>query len=113
MTKANFTTTSRNPSINIADWQKKYPNYCAIVERDKEKPGYGWIRYRHVKPFHYSLDQLKKETDYSFELCCNPNDCYEIIPKDFVWKEKWGALSSKRMREITKLMNTKEKSIES
>ena len=58
-TRTNFTVINGTEpeSINIAEWQKEYPRYCAIVERDPNKDGYGWIRYR---GFHIRLQYCVK-----------------------------------------------------
>ena len=101
-----FTIINKRPSINIAEWREKYPHYCAIIERDKEKEGYGWIRYRQARPYIYSLSFLQEITDYDENLCCDPHDCYEIIPKDFVWQEKWKTPNPERLREILIAMNS-------
>lgn len=102
----NIKLVKKVPSINIAEWQSVHPNYCAIIERDKEKEGYGWIRYRGTRPYPYSLKTLC-DGNYNKELNCNPNDCYEIVPKDYKVAEKGTKLSPERMREIIKIMNEK------
>jgi len=106
-TRSNFTAVAKSPSVNISEWKESHPNYCAIVECDKEKDGYGWIRYRGTRPFPYSLKTLSEAGTYSNELHCNPNDCYEIIPKDYKVAKKGTKLSPERLREITKAMNAK------
>jgi len=105
MKATNFSIVNKSESINIADWKEKHPNYCAIVERDKEKDGYGWIRYRGPRPYPYSLKTLIEAGKYNEELHCNPADCYEIIPNTYTIPKKGVKLSPERMREVTKAMN--------
>jgi len=106
-TRTNFTVINGTEpeSINIAEWQKEYPRYCAIVERDPNKDGYGWIRYRGSRPFPYSLTILCEAGNYNNELHCDPHNCYEIVPKDYKVAKKGTKLSPERMREVTKAMN--------
>lgn len=109
-----FKVVPKSPSINIDEWISNHPRYCAIIERDKEHPERGWIRYRGSRPFPYSLNRLCEETNYCEQLHCDPHDCYEIIPHSYKIPEKGVILSPDRQKEVLRAMNrTKGKSIES
>ena len=100
----NFKVVGKSPSINIQEWADEYPYWFAIVERDKEKDGYGWIRYRGSRPYPYSLELLKENGNYDDDLHCDPHDCYEVFAKD-PHIPKNAKFSSNRMKEILKGMN--------
>jgi len=95
------------PSINIAEWKEMHPNYCAVIERDLEKPNHGWVRYRGSRPYSYSLDSLTGNPDFDMFRFNNIDNLYEIIPKTYKLPESGSVkLSPKRMREVIKAMNT-------
>lgn len=102
--KNNFTVIDKTPSINIEEWKEAHPHYFAIVERDKDKDGYGWIRYRGSRPYPYSVESLCETRDFDDDLHCNPCDCYEIVPKE-PRIPKHTKLSPERMKGILKEMN--------
>ena len=94
----------KTPSICIDEWKAAHPHWFAIVERDQEKDGYGWIRYRGSRPYPYSVEFLKEQTHFDEHLCCDPHNCYEIVPKK-PRIPKNTKLSSDRMKGILKEMN--------
>lgn len=103
-TNRNGFTVIKTPSIDIEEWKSAHPHWFAIVERDKEKDGYGWVRYRGSRPFPYALESLCSMCDYYEDLGCDPHNCYEIIPKE-PKIPKNTKLSSERMKGILKEMN--------
>lgn len=84
MDHSNFTIIpgTKPESINIEEWQKNHPNFCAIVERDPERPGYGWIVYRGSRPYTYPIEfMLNMFDDPTAEFGVDLHNCYEIFPE--------------------------------